>query len=118
MTVTFPYIVFAVAFAPEPMFSHVGRHMDLTYGLYLYGFFVQQLVVTWEKDSGVSWGPVVCLLLSIGITALIAMLNCVLIEKPVIRCSHWITDWWYQQEKARNGKTGNEKNDQVEGTVE
>jgi peptidoglycan/LPS O-acetylase OafA/YrhL len=39
-----PYAILSFALSPHPIFSRVGRWGDFSYGLYLYGFPVQQTV--------------------------------------------------------------------------
>lgn len=40
-----PYFVFSFAFAANPVFSNVFSKKDYSYGLYFYGFLVQQMLI-------------------------------------------------------------------------
>ncbi|MCR5091053.1 MAG: acyltransferase [Oscillospiraceae bacterium] len=86
-----PYIVFSVALADEPVFWKLGRKTDLSYGIFLYGFFFQQLVEQWNITYSLAWNYMSCLAASMLLTVLTAWLNCVLIENPVLRLSRKLT---------------------------
>ena len=81
----FPYFIFSFAFAPGAVFKNIGRKMDLSYGIYLYGFFFQQLVVSLQQQSGVSLGYIKTFLLSLLPTLAAALLSWYLVEKPMQR---------------------------------
>lgn len=82
MLAALPYMVFSLALAPNPAFSRVGRKYELSYGIYLYGFFFQQLVVQALRQAGMTLAAPVVFLISLGLTLPAAWLNCVLVEKP------------------------------------
>jgi len=77
-----PYIMFSFAFAPTPVFYRFGSKRDITFGMYLYGFMVQQLVVYWFMQNGwdLSFWPV--FILAVLGTLLLAVLSWYLVEKP------------------------------------
>lgn len=50
-SVALPYFVFSFAFMPNPRFAKLFKKTDFAYGLYLYGFVVQQILIQLFKDS-------------------------------------------------------------------
>ena len=91
--ILYPYFIFSLALTPAPVFAVVGRRFELSYGIYLYGFFFQQLVVKWRMDYQLEWGFLTCFLLSLAFTAFAAFLSSWLVEKPFISLSHKILRW-------------------------
>lgn len=57
-------------------------HYDLSYGIYIYAFPIQQAVT--EISLGQGWGKVVCLFISLVLVVIFAWLSWILIEKPAI----------------------------------
>ena len=89
-----PTLVFSFALARKPLFQWVGLRYDLTYGIYLYGFFFQQLVSQWNAQGGKNWSYATCLILSLLMTVPTAFLNCVLVENPLRKVTeHFLRDW-------------------------
>jgi len=88
---TLPYLVFSFALVPDPMFSRFGTKFELSYGIYLYGFVFQQIVVQWNMKYQFGWGFAVCLALSLLLTVAAAFVNCVLVENPMLRMTKKIT---------------------------
>ena len=82
--VVFPYLIFSLALAKEPVFAGVGRRLDLSYGIYLYGYFFQQLVIQRMCRAGHPPGYLTALVLSGILTIPAAVLSWFLIEKPSI----------------------------------
>lgn len=80
----FPYFIFSFVFAKKPLFGDFCHKVDLSYGIYLYGFFFQQLTVSWMLKSGMSLGYIKTFLLSLAPTVLSALLSFFLVEKPVL----------------------------------
>ena len=83
MEIALPYAVFSLALAPEARFWRLGGKYELSYGIYLYGFFFQQLTVLWQKQAGKNWGMLTSLLVSLAMTVPAAWLSCALIERPM-----------------------------------
>ncbi|WP_236597953.1 MULTISPECIES: acyltransferase [Burkholderia] len=79
LTLLLPFIVI---FAAErlPKLAFLNR-FDVSYGVYIYGFLVQQMLV-WHFGTGMD--PIVLSLLSIAIVTPIAMASWFLIEKPAL----------------------------------
>lgn len=90
MYLLFPYIIFSFVFAPKPLFCKIDKHMDLSYGIYLYGFFFQQLVLTFLKKYQLDMSYMQVLILSAIPTIIAAILSFYLVERPMIRLSHWL----------------------------
>ena len=85
MYVVFPYIVFSIALTEKPFFKNVMDKYEISYGLYLYGFFVQQATVYVCMKIG--WWPsfIECFIISTIITAVLAWISFVVIERPAQR---------------------------------
>lgn len=86
----FPYFVFSLVFAPAPVFHGVGRKLEPSYGIYLYGFLFQQLVVFQQQKWGISLGYTGSLILSAIPTVAAAALSYYLVEQPVMRFSRFL----------------------------
>lgn len=87
MYIVFPYFVFSVVFAPDPLFKNLDRKLEISYGIYLYGFFFQQLIVYFRGLYGWGLTYMQALIISAVPTVLAAVLSYYLIEKPAIRIS-------------------------------
>jgi peptidoglycan/LPS O-acetylase OafA/YrhL len=81
----FPYFIFSLAFAPGAVFRNICRRVEPSYGIYLYGFFFQQLVVLYQQQHGISWGYLRTLLIAAVPTVVAAVLSYYLIERPAMR---------------------------------
>ena len=83
------YFVFSFAFARHPAFSGYGRNVEPAYGIYLYGFFFQQLTIYIKVSHGYTWGYMTCFLIGFLPTLAAAYLSCVLVENPLLKlCRH------------------------------
>jgi peptidoglycan/LPS O-acetylase OafA/YrhL len=71
----------AMWFAYAPRLPSLERIGDYSYGLYLYGYPVQQLVAMWQPQ----WGPWQSLAASLPLTLLLAIASWHAIEKPALR---------------------------------
>ncbi len=86
-----PYFLFSFAFAPQPVFRNFGKKLEPSYGIYLYGFLFQQLVVVWQQKHGVSFTYLECLVISLVPSLAAAALSYYLVEKPFLRLSKYLT---------------------------
>lgn len=75
-----PYFVFSFGFSPNPVFSKFGRKVDLSYGMYLYGFVIQQILVKYLLKYNLSVN--VFFVISTIVTLVCAAFSWYLIEKP------------------------------------
>lgn len=102
-----PYILFSFAFAPDPVFCGIDRHMDLSYGIYLYGFFFQQLVLSFLHRYELDMSYMQVLALSAAPTIIAAMLSYYLVERPMIRLGRRLVKRLGRgEEAAQNQDTG------------
>lgn len=78
-----PYFVFSFAFAENPKFVKCFSKNDFSYGLYLYGFVIQQCIVKilWEYQLTLNIYFVICAFVTFAFSAL----SWFLIEKPAQR---------------------------------
>jgi peptidoglycan/LPS O-acetylase OafA/YrhL len=73
------YVFFYVAFLPTPCLQRFVRRGDFSYGLYLYAFPIQQMLVYSYRDL---LTPLTLFLLAFPLTLLAAFLSWHLVEKP------------------------------------
>lgn len=78
-----PYFIFSFAFVEKPLFKKCFSKNDYSYGMYLYGFVIQQILVNKLAYLGLSLN--VFMLISTVVTMFFAMLSWHLIEKPCQR---------------------------------
>lgn len=76
------YILFYLAFSKTLRLHDFGRYGDFSYGLYLYGFPIQQLVVYYMPNFH---NPTQFFLLSSVLAGMCAVASWVLIEKPFLK---------------------------------
>jgi peptidoglycan/LPS O-acetylase OafA/YrhL len=75
------YLLFYVGFHRQVQFHGFGSKRDLSYGVYLYAFPIQQLIV---RFLGPQMPPVVHFLLALPFVFAFALLSWYLIEKPAM----------------------------------
>jgi peptidoglycan/LPS O-acetylase OafA/YrhL len=75
------YLLFYFAFSPRVGLQHFGKHGDFSYGMYLYAFPIQQLLV--HHFSGVR-SPILLTLLALPLTFGAAFMSWHLVEKPFL----------------------------------
>lgn len=75
------YLMLFVGLLPAPQWANFEKHGDLSYGVYLYAFPVQQLIVYWS-NSKVS--PLVLVSLAIPISLILAILSWKYVERPYL----------------------------------
>ena len=85
-----PYIVFSLAFAPSSAFSWLNEKAEISYGLYLYGFFIQQLVVYVAHRCGWQIDFMPAFVISCVLTTIAAYVSYYLVEKPALKISKMI----------------------------
>ncbi|GAA1572352.1 acyltransferase [Dactylosporangium maewongense] len=78
-------LVWAAVRAPRRL-RRVGAVNDYSYGIYIYGFVVQQLLATFGANR---WGYLPYTALSLTITAAVAYASWHLVERRALRLKHW-----------------------------
>ena len=81
---------FPLAFVEEPRFYKFGTKFDITYGIYLYGFFFQQFVVQLVIAGKIPPNYTAAFLASAVPTLVAAFLSYVIVEKPSLKLSSWL----------------------------
>ena len=76
------YVLFYLAFLPIPRLHAFTRRGDISYGLYLYAFPVQQLLV---HRFGNQLTPETLFALAFPITALLAAMSWFIVERPFLK---------------------------------
>ncbi len=77
---TLPYLVLYAAFVPSGFIRQVNRLPDCSYGIYIYAFLIQQLVMA--VASGLT--PTQLTLVSLPLTVAAALLSWFWVEKPAL----------------------------------
>jgi peptidoglycan/LPS O-acetylase OafA/YrhL len=83
LLLTIPYVVLFLAYRSWPGLRRLTRHADVSYGLYLAAFPVQQTIV--EAWGGAPPSPLVVIALAFPITYLVALGSWYLVEKRALR---------------------------------
>jgi peptidoglycan/LPS O-acetylase OafA/YrhL len=86
------YCIFYVALSTKAVLRIQQRRVDLSYGLYLFGFPIQQLIVMW---SGQSIGPLMLFVTAFPVACAAAYLSWRVVESPSLR---W--DWGFRPVSA------------------
>ena len=79
-----PYFTFSLAFAPQARLSKWLEKREITYGIYLYSFFVQQATVYLTIKDGHYLSPTIYFILCSLISAALALVSNFLVEKPFL----------------------------------
>lgn len=80
--IVLPFLVIAFGTLCLPVFNRFGRFGDLSYGVYIYAFPVQQLII-WMNQGKLSL--LVCLIFTIVCTLTLAFISWHCIEKPALK---------------------------------
>ena len=81
-TLGLPVIVVLLGTSSWPVLRRTGRFGDVSYGLYIYAYPVQQTVIWWS-DNRLPFG--VSLTASAAVTVALAWLSWTLVEHPALR---------------------------------
>lgn len=83
--ISIPYIIFSFAFTDNAVTSKLSllRKYEISYGIYLYGFFVQQVVILYFMKLGINLRFEVILLICTLTTSFLALLNYIFVEQPM-----------------------------------
>lgn len=82
------YLLLYLAYLPRLRVPLVGPNLDLSYGLYLYGWPIQQLLVMWLEPSLSMWG---LFALTLPLTAVAAYFSWTFVERPAQRLNHYFS---------------------------
>ncbi len=77
-----PYAILSFAVAKTPILHRIGRFGDLSYGIYLYGFLIQQIINSVTTNS---LTPVQNAVIAMPFAALCAYISWHIIEKPALK---------------------------------
>lgn len=84
---TLPYLTIYLAHARLGRLSRFGKYGDFSYGIYIYSFPLQQLLVYW---LGATVPIGVFMLLSLTLAIALAALSWHLLESPALRLKRWL----------------------------
>ena len=97
-----PYFVFSFGLAPNPVFSKFGRKVDLSYGMYLYGFVIQQILVKYMLKYNLSVN--VFFVISTIVTLICATFSWYLVEKPAQNLGKFLVKKYNNFLEKKNSK--------------
>jgi peptidoglycan/LPS O-acetylase OafA/YrhL len=80
-----PLIVLNLSFIKGRL-NHFGKYGDFSYGIYLYGFIIQQMVVYFNITSS----PIILFLISYPVAIVAGVLSWHLIEKKALSYKKWL----------------------------
>lgn len=82
-----PYVVIGIANStPNAFIRFLSRH-EITYGIYLYGFFIQQCVIYIVNQNNWKWSLCTVEVIAIVITIFVSELSFRFVEKPIMKWS-------------------------------
>ncbi|MDO5151189.1 MAG: acyltransferase, partial [Oscillospiraceae bacterium] len=85
--VIFSYLIFSLAFATPPYFVNRFRKCEVSYGIYLYGFMIQQVVVYVCKLQDIVLSFSAYLFVSLTATSLISVISYKMVEESIQKIS-------------------------------
>lgn len=77
-----PFAVISFAYADKPFFTFMDKQLDISYGVYLYGFLCQQIVSQYFAHGRSPEGNFMMALVP---TIIFAYLSCKFIEEPALK---------------------------------
>lgn len=80
LAIVLPYFVLSFALCEKPLFANWFSKCDFSYGLYLYGFIVQQILFAILKPYNLSLNIMTCV--CFAVTLLLAIISWYFVEKP------------------------------------
>lgn len=86
----FAYAFFSFALIENPYFGKAFRKYEFSYGIYIYGFPIQQLVISVCQKYGVSLLTIEYLGISVLLTFILALISSKLIELPCQKLTAYI----------------------------
>ena len=85
-----PYLIFSWGLVEKPYFASIFNKYEISYGIYLYGFFIQQTVVFIGRKWEINLQFTGYLVMSMMLTSFLALASCILIEKPSQKLCRWL----------------------------
>ena len=82
-----PYLVMFGAYFPAPYLRNAAKYGDFSYGIYLYGFVVQQSIMYFTQGH---LSPIKFILLSLAISFVCAYFSWNLVEKPAMSLKKYL----------------------------
>lgn len=79
--IVLPYTILSFGIASQPVFAAIGRHGDFSYGIYLYGFLIQQMVAKFFQIGNQPYANFTIALIP---TAVLAWFSWQWVEKPML----------------------------------
>ncbi len=80
--IVLPYAVLSFGLARSPLLGWAGRYADLSYGVYLWGCPIQQVMIS---AYGPKMHPLLLLATSLPLTLMVAYVSWNLVEQPALR---------------------------------
>ena len=80
--VVLPYLIFSLGYAPCPILEKAGNKAEITYGIYLFGFPIQQCLMSVLSSRGIVIHSLILTLVSFCLSALAAYALHFLVENP------------------------------------
>ena len=80
-----PYLVFSMAFAKKGKLGKLADKLEISYGIFLYGFMIQQLMIYILHSYGIYLSYCVMLIICLLITVTFALISSKYVEKPMIK---------------------------------
>lgn len=77
-----PFFVFSFGLKEKPLFSNCFKKYEISYGMYLYGFLIQQILVWFCMKNKLNLNSVLYLIISILLTCLVAAISYRFVELP------------------------------------
>lgn len=96
-----PYITLALSLATPATFGRWFARNDYSYGIYVWAFPIQQLLVLLIGSAWTSWHPFALACIAFAITLPLAMGSWFLIERPANRLGRKITSALLQREQEK-----------------
>ena len=93
------YTIFYFAFFPKPLGKFITKRGDFSYGLYLYGYVIQNVIVTVLGHHVPVWEMI---LLCLAGTFPFALLSWFLVEKKALNFKKILSEKWVGNESAVN----------------
>ncbi len=94
-----PYFIFSLSFAPTPVFQNCFTKCDFSYGIYLYGFAIQQALQQLLRPYGLPLNFMT--LICCAVALLLAIPSWYFIEKPAQELGKKILKWSKSRENAK-----------------